>query len=473
MNYYRSNKVGSQTLENTDQLIAEDVEKFTSTLSEVYSNTLKPIVDFILFSMSLKRLLGTRGPMGMYSWFIFAALIGARIIPSYGKLAAREQQLEGYFRNKHARVINNSEMIAFMGGEIPEKNILNKTFQDIRKYLIFSNNTRFFSNSVMGYVNKYGASAFGFILVVLPVYWKETNMATASAAQIAEFYVESRQIMEGLADAVVRLFDVQKEIGRLSGLTDRVWTLLSRLTYQEKLSLPSDPEYPPQILPGDELSFDNVSVYKPDGTLLVYRLTFKVPIGKRVMITGENGCGKSSLFRVLRGLWPLASGTITAPDHEGSFYFLSQVNFVPIGSLRDIIIYPDQPSDFKRKGKTDKDLLKIMKWSHLQNLECNGIIPTLDTVLDWDVALSPGQKQRMAFARLLYHHPTYAVLDECTNGIAPDVEKDLYHRLSKLGISVFSISHKTELKEIHDYEIHFNGDEEGSYEYKKLGDRKE
>jgi len=239
------------------------------------------------------------------------------------------------------------------------------------------------------------------------------------------------------------------------------------------LILPADPDNPPEFLVGDELSFENVSVYKPDGTLLVHRLNFKVPIGKRVMVTGENGCGKSSLFRVLRGLWPLASGKITAPSKRGSFYFLSQVNFVPIGSLRDIIIYPDQLTDFKNKGKTDQDLTKILKWSHLENLECNGIIPTLDTILDWETALSPGQKQRMAFARLLYHHPTYAVLDECTNGVAPDVEKDLYARLEKLGISVFSISHKTELKELHDMEIHFNGDDEGSYNIYQLKDNEE
>ena len=56
------------------------------------------------------------------------------------------------------------------------------------------------------------------------------------------------------------------------------------------------------------------------------------------------------------------------------------------------------------------------------------IRPTMATVLDWQSALSPGQKQRMAFARLLYHSPQYAVLDECTNGIQPDVELDLYNR---------------------------------------------
>jgi ABC-type Mn2+/Zn2+ transport system ATPase subunit len=74
----------------------------------------------------------------------------------------------------------------------------------------------------------------------------------------------------------------------------------------------------------------------------------------------------------------------------------------------------------------------------------------------------------MAFARLLYHRPKYAVLDECTNGISPDVERDLYKRCELLGISVFSISHKEDLKRFHNYELHYIHDKKGSYEWKPL-----
>jgi len=144
------------------------------------------------------------------------------------------------------------------------------------------------------------------------------------------------------------------------------------------------------------------------------------------------------------------------------------VNFVPIGSLREIIIYPHTEEDFKKSGKTDADLWGVLEMSHIKDLSVNNERPTMDTILNWQTDLSPGQKQRMAFARLLYHSPKYAVLDECTNGIQPDVEADLYNRCAKMGITVFSISHKLELKAMHDFELHYDG--QGGYKLTKLHD---
>eukprot|EP01130_Rhizamoeba_saxonica_P001286 TRINITY_DN11166_c0_g1_i1.p1 TRINITY_DN11166_c0_g1~~TRINITY_DN11166_c0_g1_i1.p1 ORF type:complete len:633 (+),score=115.90 TRINITY_DN11166_c0_g1_i1:67-1965(+) len=470
MNYYRANKVGEQILENGDQLIAEDVEKFSSTLSEVYSNLLKPIVDFVFFSLQLGRWLGARGPLGMYGWFFVAAYISSLVIPSYGRLASQEQRLEGYFRAFQTRIISNSEMIAFMGGEVPEKKILDESFDEIKRHQRYTHKKRLVSNLLMGYVNKYAASSVGFGLIILPVLWNEGAMNNSTPSEVAKYYVATRQVMEGLSDAVLRLFDVQKQIGKLSGLTDRVYTLINRLQTPEHLSLPIDPDNHPEITVGDDdeiLSFDRVSVFKPDGTLLIKDLTFDVPDGTRVMVTGENGCGKSSLFRVLRGLWPLAQGKIITPP-DSQFYFLSQVNFVPIGTLRDVIIYPDTVQQMNEKGVDNDRLLQVLEWAHLGGLELNGQLLDLDDQFDWQTQLSPGQKQRIAFARLLYHHPRYAVLDECTNGVAPGVERDLYERCRKNNITVFSISHKTELKELHDYELHYHHDGKGSWSFIKL-----
>jgi len=203
------------------------------------------------------------------------------------------------------------------------------------------------------------------------------------------------------------------------------------------------------------LEFRNVTIRAPNAELLIKHLNVLVLPGTRLIIIGENGVGKSSLFRVLRGLWPMSAGTILSPrvDSLHSFYFLSQANFVPIGTLREIIIYPHKNEDMKRENKTDDDLWEVLKWSNLADLVINDTRPTLNDIFDWEINLSPGQKQRMAFARLLYHRPKYAVLDDCTNGVAPDVEISLYNKCRELGITVLTISHKNELKRLHDYEL--------------------
>jgi len=189
------------------------------------------------------------------------------------------------------------------------------------------------------------------------------------------------------------------------------------------------------------------------------------------------GAGKSSLFRVIRKLWPLVEGTITMPE-EKDVYFLTQVNFVPVGSLRDLVTYPHSKEEMRRQGRTDEEVLECLRWAHCspQPLREDGradleftvdgrlVRPALDDVREWHKDLSPGQKQKIAFARLYYHKPSFVVLDECTNGISPDVEKAIYDRCTEMNLGIFSISHKIELKEFHDRELHMLGDLEGGWE---------
>merc|ERR1712060_651403 len=90
-------------------------------------------------------------------------------------------------------------------------------------------------------------------------------------------------------------------------------------------------------------------------------------------------------------------------------------------------------------------------------------------VRDWLVDLSPGQQQKMAFARLFYHKPSFVVLDECTNAMSADVEQKLYEHCSRLNLAIFSISHNTRMKNLHDFELHYHGDSEGSWTWSNLG----
>ena len=144
------------------------------------------------------------------------------------------------------------------------------------------------------------------------------------------------------------------------------------------------------IVFSDDIIFEDIPIYSPNGDELISKMNFKIQPGMHLLISGPNGCGKSSLFRILGELWPAKSGTLTKPPVEKIFY-IPQRPYLPNGTLRDQVIYPHCISDLKRRGITDDDLNKIMenvRLSHVVARETDG----WNANNDWADVLSGGEK---------------------------------------------------------------------------------
>lgn len=146
-------------------------------------------------------------------------------------------------------------------------------------------------------------------------------------------------------------------------------------------------------------------------------------------------------------------------------FYIPQRPYLSRGSLRQQIIYPDGLRTMRAKGVTDNDLLDILRTLDLESLV------TLygegwDAEAEWRDVLSGGLQQRVAMARLFYHRPRYAILDECTSSVTLDAEKVMYDRAKALGITLMTVSHRRSLWKYHSHILQFDG--QGGYVFTRL-----
>jgi putative ATP-binding cassette transporter len=162
------------------------------------------------------------------------------------------------------------------------------------------------------------------------------------------------------------------------------------------------------IAAGDQAAFtlDDVEIDLPDGRVLLHNLNLTLERGRSVVIQGPSGSGKTTLFRAIAGIWPFGRGRIRLP-REARVLFLPQRPYLPLGTLREVLGYPDPPD--RHDYGTYSQALEACRLPHLSDkLDENG---------NWAMALSPGEQQRLAFARALLFGPNWLFLDEASSAL--------------------------------------------------------
>lgn len=244
MIFYQLTNIDSR-VSNPDQTLTADIEKWAQSLSVIYSNITKPILDIILFSTNLAKVVSWKGPFLTYAWYIFSGCIMKIISPPVGKLTAIEQKLEGDYRACHSGLVKHSEEIAFYKGNSWEKQKIEETFNTCIRHERSIMEKKLFMGFFDSLLVKYGAVLVGYVILGLPVFGpgsKEYMQKIATdSSKITQDYIKNSSLLINLAKAIGKLVISYKDIQHLAGYTilvsevGEVLTDLNRGRYIRKL----------------------------------------------------------------------------------------------------------------------------------------------------------------------------------------------------------------------------------------------
>lgn len=202
------------------------------------------------------------------------------------------------------------------------------------------------------------------------------------------------------------------------------------------------------------LDIESVDLYLPNGQPVIANVNLSVLRGDTVLLGGASGSGKSTLLRAIAGIWPFGRGEIRAP-RDTRILFLPQKPYLPIGTLREVVSYP-MPT-----GGVDDAILR----EALEAVGLRDLAGRLNEVGHWALRLSPGEQQRIAFARALVQKPDWLFLDEATSAVDEATEARLYRLVRErlAGTTVFSVGHRATLRPFHSRQLLMRANGNGPY----------
>jgi putative ATP-binding cassette transporter len=456
--YYRSRFI-DDTIDNPDQRIQSDIDIFTAgtgPLPNTPNNTtgatllfgaISSVTSMISFTAILWNLSGTLTLVGynipraifwiglVYVFFATAIAfwIGRPII----WLSFNNEKFNAVFRYALVRLRDAAEAVAFYRGELAERSGLRQRFAPVL------DNYKRYINRMIGF---YGWNlSISQIIVPLPYILQiprfiSGQIRLGDMSQTASAFGSIQDGLSFFRNAYDQFAGYRAAIIRLHGLVT---------ANEEARALPAVTTTP--CVDGT-VELEAIEVRTPNGKQLIKPLDMRLEIGDTLVITGPSGSGKTTLLRSLAELWPFTSGTLTRPCGPNETMFLSQLPYVPLGDLRAVVTYPS------KEGTIDDETLRRT----LQKVALPHLVDRLAEVLDWAKVLSPGEQQRIAFARILLTKPKVAFLDEATSALDEGLEFICYQlvRTELPDTILVSVTHRATVEQHHTHELELLGEGE-------------
>ena len=466
--YYRTRFI-DDTIDNPDQRIQADIDIFTAgvgALPNTPNNTsgttllfgaVASIASMISFTAILWNLSGpvtlplvnVELPKAMFwigiVYILFATVVAFWIGRPIITLSFNNEKFNAVFRYALVRLRDAAEAVAFYRGEVAERTGLRRRFAPIVA------NYKKYVNRLAAFLGWNLSISQAQELIPYIVQFSRFYNGEITLGQLSQTASAFREILTGLSffrNAYDNFAGYRAAIIRLHGLV---------IANEQGRALPS---LDATDSTDGRVELDDVEVRTPDGRQLIEPLDLSLERGDALVITGASGSGKTTLLRSLGRLWPYASGSIRYPIEENATMFLSQMPYVPLGDLRTVVSYPNETGSI-----TDENLRAVLDEVALPHLAGR-----LDEEQDWAKVLSPGEQQRIAFARILLTKPQAVFLDESTSALDEGLELMLYRlvRSELPDTIVVSVSHRSTVEQHHNRQLQLLG--EGRWYLGDVGD---
>ena len=443
--YYRMQLVTRET-DNPDQRIAEDVHLLAAHTLGLFTGGLRASVTLVTFVAILWGLSGTFTiSLGGFSLTVPGYMVWVAVLYAIGGtwmtdwlgrplvgLNFDRQRYEADFRFSLVRFRENTEGVALYRGEADEFRTFRERFEEVvgNWWDIMRRQKR-----MTYFTSGYGLGAWIVpSIVAAPRYFRgelglgglmQTTQAFQQVQDALSFFIQSYKEIAAWCAVIERLAGFERAL-------EHVHHESSAGGIRRVGGRPT------------ELIVKGLDLFRPDGQPLLAGINLTLRRGETVLLGGASGSGKSTLVRAIAGIWPFGRGEIHLPQ-DGRVLFLPQRPYLPIGALRDVVSYPMPAS-----GVDDKLLREALEAVGLTELAGR-----LDEVGHWALQLSPGEQQRIAFARALVQKPDWLFLDEATSALDEATETLLY-RLVRERLSdamMFSIGHRATLDTLHTHRL--------------------